>query len=128
MFSDRMGFSKMRNLLTAVGCPVESQDMDFCFHTLDITQNGYISREDFSYLLELSPDEQDEAIVFAHNSIYETIKGTSKLKHSQLFVEMFKMINANGDDRKARRFTLAERRLDTTNPNRSSGRRRERGR
>lgn len=97
IFSDRMGFSKMKNMLTAVGCPIDSTDMDFCFHTLDMNQNGYISREDFTFLLELSPDEQDEAIVFAHSSVYETIKGTSKLKHSQLFVEMFKMINANGD-------------------------------
>lgn len=87
----------MKNMLTAVGCPLDSVDMDFCFHTLDMNQNGFISREDFTFLMELSPDEQDEAIVFAHDSVYETIKGTSKLKHSQLFVEMFKMINANGD-------------------------------
>ena len=97
MFSDKMGFSKMRNMLIAVGCPVESSDMDFIFHTFDISQNNYISREDFTFLVELSPDEQDDAIVFAHDSVYDTLKGTSKLKHSQLFVEMFKMINSNND-------------------------------
>lgn len=92
-----MGFSKMRAMLTEVGCPIESVDLDFCFHTFDVSQNGYISREDFSATMELSADEEDEAIIMAQDFVNQKISGTSRLKHGQLFIEMFQMINSNGD-------------------------------
>ena len=87
----------MRNMLTAVGCPIERADMNACFHFFDIHQDDYISREDFAFAMELSPDELDEAVISAQDQVIKALNTTNKMKHNQLYCEMFRLINVNGD-------------------------------
>ena len=97
--SGKLGFSKFETLLADVGLRLERKDVRVLFHAFNVNLDGYLSRQEFWMLLNLTELELDERLEVIRSRLIGIAggSGASRLRINSRLREIFRIINQNRD-------------------------------